>query len=58
MEKMMCEMSVFLKSEIFQNFFFLNWVKFDAEFNGNGYKSLWPHLHGEKVKNLSFFLKI
>ena len=49
MEKMMCEMSVFLKSEIFQNFFFLNLVKFDAEFNGNGYKSLLPHHHGEKV---------
>ena len=42
----------------FSKFFFLNWVKFDAEFNGNSYKSLLPHLHGEKVQYLSFFLKM
>ena len=54
----MCEMSVFLRSEIFQIFFFLNLVKLDVEFIGNGFKSLLPHIHGEKVINLSFFLKI
>ena len=41
----------FLKSEIFSNFFLRNWVKFDAEFNGNGFKSLLPHLHCEKIQN-------
>ena len=41
----------FLKSEIFSKFFFLNGVKCDAEFNGNGFKSLLPHLHGEKIQN-------
>ena len=47
----------FLGSEIFSNFFFPNWVNFDAELNGYGFKPLLPHLYGEKVKKFSFFPK-
>ena len=48
---------VFLKSEIILIFFF-NCVNFGADFNENGFNSLLPHLHGDKVKKLSFFFKI
>ena len=34
----------FLRNEIFSKFFFLNWVKFDAESNGYGPESSNRHI--------------